>query len=503
MMLLKEIISNNSFLEKELGKINSLFLNLQVSGITSNSKEVNLDFIFVAIKGKKFDGTKYINEAIANGAKCIISDSNNKDNNIIKVKEGSCRRIYALLASAFYKNQPAQIVGVTGTNGKTSVVEFCRQIWNQAGWRAASMGTLGTKLSENQRLKSDLPAINNLTTFEPSNLYKELNKISNQEITHLAIEASSHGIDQCRLDGIKFSGAVFTNLSHDHLDYHQNMKNYFDVKKNLFIKNLTKNSAVAINIDDKYGSLLHEELKKLPLLIITFGENPKADICLKSSNLNSDSINLNLDFNGTKYTSTLGMIGHFQISNVLAAAAICICLGLEANFVFKSLGYLKPAPGRMQIVSGHPSGAIIIIDYAHSPDALFSVLNSLKETVKGRLITLFGCGGDRDKAKRKIMGEVATNNSDQVYITDDNPRTENPSEIRKEILKGCSNAIEISNRDEAIKDAVSKLKKHDLLLIAGKGHETFQNIGTESLPFDDYTVTNEAIKNLLVSEIKN
>ena len=197
------------------------------------------------------------------------------------------------------------------------------------------------------------------------------------------------------------------------------------------------------------------------------------------------------------------MIGHFQISNVLAAAAICICLGLEANFVFKSLGYLKPAPGRMQIVSGHPSGAIIIIDYAHSPDALFSVLNSLKETVKGHLITLFGCGGDRDKAKRKIMGEVATNNSDQVYITDDNPRTENPSEIRKEILKGCSNAIEISNRDEAIKDAVSKLKKHDLLLIAGKGHETFQNIGTESLPFDDYTVTNEAIKNLLVSEIKN
>ena len=157
----------------------------------------------------------------------------------------------------------------------------------------------------------------------------------------------------------------------------------------------------------------------------------------------------------------------------------------------------------MQIVSGHPSGAIIIIDYAHSPDALFSVLNSLKETVKGRLITLFGCGGDRDKAKRKIMGEVATNNSDQVYITDDNPRTENPSEIRKQILKGCSNAIEISNRDEAIKDAVSKLKKHDLLLIAGKGHETFQNIGTESLPFDDYTVTNEAIKNLLVSEIIN
>ena len=498
-MLLRDIISNNDFLKKELSQINENFLNLKILGITSNSKEVHPGFIFIAIKGKNFNGIQFINEAIINGAICIISDSFNKDK-IINVSEGSCRRIYALLVSEFYKNQPTQIVGVTGTNGKTSVVEFCRQIWNQAGWRAASMGTLGTKLSENQSLKSNLPSINNLTTFEPSNLYKELSKISDQEITHLAIEASSHGIDQSRLDGIKFSGAVFTNLSHDHLDYHITMKKYFNVKKKLFTEILNKHSSVAINIDDKYGKILHDELKKLPLLIITFGKNPQANLCIKSVNQNSNSISLEVDFNGTRYTSTLGMIGHFQIYNVLAAAAICICLGLDANFVFKSLSYLQPAPGRMQIVSGHPNGALIIIDYAHSPDALFSVLNSLKDNVKGQLITLFGCGGDRDKDKRKIMGQVAINHSDLVIVTDDNPRTENPSNIRKEILEGCPNAIEIANRDDAIKHAISNLKRNDLLLIAGKGHETFQNIGTESLPFDDYTVTKESIKNLLLSE---
>ena len=502
MMLLKEIISNNSILKKELNLKNNNFLDLEVLGITANSKKVHQGYIFVAIKGINFDGNRFINEAISNGAVCIISDTK-KNKNIIEVKEGSCRRIYSLLASAFYKNQPKQIIGVTGTNGKTSVVEFCRQIWNQAGWKAASMGTLGTKLSENQILKSNHPSISNLTTFEPSNLYKELNNISAQEISHLAIEASSHGIDQSRLDGINFSGAVFTNLSHDHLDYHKTMQKYYEVKKRLFIEILNKNSAVAINIDDKYGKLLYDELKELPLLIITFGENPQANLHIKSVNHNGNAINLEVNFNGMRYSSTIGMIGHFQIYNVLASASICIGLGMDANFIFKSLSYLQPAPGRMQIVSGHPSEALIVIDYAHSPDALNSVLTSLKETVKGRVITLFGCGGDRDKKKREIMGQVALNHSDLVFITDDNPRTEKASDIRKDILKGCPNATEIANRDEAIKHAISSLKKDDLLLIAGKGHETFQNIGTESLPFDDFTVTKESIKNLLVSEKLN
>ena len=203
------------------------------------------------------------------------------------------------------------------------------------------------------------------------------------------------------------------------------------------------------------------------------------------------------------FSSTIGMIGQFQVYNVLASASICIALGMDANFVFKSLSYLKPAPGRMEIVSGHPSESLIIIDYAHSPDALFSVLKSLRENVKGRIITLFGCGGNRDKAKRKIMGKIASENSNEVIVTDDNPRTEKPSNIRKEILIGCPNAIEIADRNNAIKYAVSKLKKNDLLLIAGKGHESFQTIGTESLPFDDFTVAKEAIKNINKDELKN
>ena len=502
MTLFRELISKNNILKTEFGKCSDKVLNLNILGISSNSKNIKNGYIFIAIKGIKFDGYKFIQEAIENGAILIMAEETNKKN-VILIKNGLSRQLYALLVASYYKNQPPQIVGVTGTNGKTSVVEFCRQIWSQAGWKAASMGTLGTILPGNLMMGRKQQSNNNLTTFEPSNLYSKLDIITSQQISHVAIEASSHGIDQFRLDGISFSGAVFTNLSHDHLDYHKTIDNYFSVKKRLFTEILKNNSAVAINIDDDHGALLYNELKKFNLLILTFGKKSQADIKIKSVTQNSHSIDIEIIYNNITFSSTLGMIGKFQVYNVLASASICIALGMDANLVFKSLSYLHPAPGRMQIVSKHPSKALVIIDYAHSPEALLSVLSSLRANVKGRIITLFGCGGDRDKVKRKIMGKIALLNSDEVIITDDNPRNEQPENIRKEILIGCPSAIEIAGRNSAIKYAISKLKKNDLLLIAGKGHESFQTIGTESLPFDDCTVAKEAIKNLNENELIN
>ena len=502
-MLLKDLITKNKVTENLFKDLNEDTLVHQVKGITSNSKEVSKDYIFVAIKGERFDGTTFISEAEKNGAFLIIAEEF-CTKNIFSVKKGTARYVYAILLATFYNKQPKEIVGVTGTNGKTSTVEFCRQLWVQAGWKAASMGTLG--------IKTETPLNNiiyknshkNLTTFEPSDLYQNLKFLVEEKISHLALEASSHGIDQCRLDGVKFAGAVFTNLSHDHLDYHENFENYFNAKKRLFSEILKNNSAIAINIDDHFGRILFEELKNTNHLIITFGESSAADIKIKSFTQNKQNIDIMLEYENNNFQTTIGMIGKFQVYNVVASASICIALGMDSNLVFKSLGYLKPARGRMEVLSETINKSLVIIDYAHTPDAFKSALKSIQQiTNRGRIITLFGCGGDRDKHKRQIMGELADKYSDLVIVTDDNPRDEAPSNIRKEILYGCPGATEIPNRNKAIEYAISKLKKNDLLLIAGKGHETFQAIGTETLPFDDYTVAKEAIKNIQKSGVVN
>ena len=502
-MLLKDLIEKNKITEDLLKNVNNKILHNKVRGISSNSKEIKKGYIFVAIKGKNFDGAEYIAEAEKLGAFLIIAEEScNKK--VFSIKKGTARQIYTLLLSSFYIKQPKQIIGVTGTNGKTSTVEFCRQLWALAGWKAASMGTLGTKTETAINKSVYKNKEENLTTFEPSDLYKKLNFLVEEKISHLALEASSHGIDQYRLDGVNFSGAVFTNLSHDHLDYHGNTANYFSTKKRLFTKVLKNNSAISINIDDIYGKKLYEELKDDNHFIITFGQCSKADIKIKSVVQNKQSIDLILEFKKQNFQTTIGMIGKFQVYNVVASASICIALGMDSNLIFKSLGYLKPAPGRMEVLSETKNKALVIIDYAHTPAALKSALKSIQEIIgRKRIITLFGCGGDRDKNKRKIMGEIANEYSDIVIVTDDNPRNEIPSNIRSEILSGCPSATEIPNRDKAIKYAVSLLKKNDLLLIAGKGHETFQAVGIETLPFDDYTVAKEAIKNIEKSGIIN
>ena len=494
-MRLKDLISKNNHFKKVFKNIDIGLLNSIVCGISSNSKNISKDYIFVAIKGETFDGLNYIEEAKKNGALLTLAEGF-EDKNVFSLKEGSSRLIYSLLLGYFYENQPKQIIGVTGTNGKTSVVEFCRQIWAQAGWRAASMGTLGTKLETTTKIDTYQKTKNSLTTYEPSDLHKELENLFSKNVSHVAIEASSHGIDQYRLDGVRLSGAVFTNLSHEHLDYHKDIMSYFSAKKRLFTNVLKNNSSIAINIDDDYGKKLFEELRESKKLILTFGQDLNADIKINLITQNKKSIDLVVEFKNKTYSSTLGMIGKFQVYNVVASASICISLGMDPNFVFKSLSYLKPARGRMEIISGNMSNSLVIIDYAHSPEALSSVLKSLKENAHGSIITVFGCGGNRDEDKRQVMGKIADENSDIVIITNDNPRNESPSKIRKEILLGCPTAFEIPDRNDAIKFAVSKLQKNDFLLIAGKGHEMIQTIGTESLPFDDYTVAKEAIKNI-------
>ncbi|MDC1356683.1 UDP-N-acetylmuramoyl-L-alanyl-D-glutamate--2,6-diaminopimelate ligase [Pseudomonadota bacterium] len=502
MVVLKNLISKNQILKDTFKNFSSEKMNYFVNGISSNSKEIKKGYIFVALKGQKFDGTDFIAEAEKNGALIILAESFDKEN-VISLTKGTSRKVYSLLLSCFHEKQPKQIVGVTGTNGKTSVVEFCRQIWEQASWKAASMGTLGTKIGTISEKYNLLTSTENLTTYDPADLYEQLHYLASKQVSHLAIEASSHGIDQCRLDGIKFSGAVFTNLSHDHLDYHKNIKSYYSSKKRLFTHLLNKNSSIAINIDDNYGLKLYQELKKYNYLILTFGKKEEADIQIVSTNTNSKSIDLIIKFHNKTFQTTIGMIGQFQVYNIIASATICIALGMDPNFVFNSLSYLKPARGRMEIVSDSENKSLVIIDYAHTPEALSSVLSSLRHDAKGKIITLFGCGGDRDIEKRALMGKIAINNSDLVIITDDNPREELPSKIRQDILQGCPNAIEIADRNSAIKFGISKLQDNDLLLIAGKGHESTQTIGTESLPFDDYTASKEAIKNIKKNGILN
>ena len=494
-MLLRNLISRNKNLLELLKNIPDKLLNHNVNGISGNSKKVKEDFIFVAIKGENFDGSDYILEAKKNGAFLIIANkSENED--IISTDKLSARLIYTELLASFYQKQPNEIIGVTGTNGKTSTVEFCRQLWVQAGWKAASMGTLGIKIGNVLNKSFVTSSKCNLTTFDPVDLYKELYSLENESISHLALEASSHGLDQFRLDGVKFSGAIFSNLSHDHLDYHKNIENYFKCKKRLFTEILQNNSAIAINIDDVFGKRLVGEIKNKNHNIFTYGQSSDADIKINSIKQNNQNIDLVLEYRNQVYYSTIGMIGKFQAYNVVAAASICIALGIDPNLIFKSLSYLKPARGRMEMISVTHNNSMVVIDYAHTPEALNYVLKSIREIAKGKIITLFGCGGDRDKEKRKSMGELAREFSDLVIVTDDNPRTESPVNIRKDILEGCPNAEEVADRNKAINYAISKLQKNDFLLIAGKGHETSQTIGIETLPFDDYTVAKETIKNI-------
>ena len=488
-----ELINRSNFLKDKFKNIEDHFKEIEINGISNNSKNIKKNFIFFAFTGNKTNGNLYINEARKNGATIVISQEE-KGKDVIKLTNKDYFKIYSHLCSSFYNKKPKNIIAVTGTNGKTSVTDFCRQIWNFYGLKSASIGTLGIRDTSEQHYHK---IRNNLTTLDSSELNKQLSKLYDKQISYVALEASSHGINQNRLDGINFNGAVFTNLSHDHLDYHKNMENYFSAKMKLFTEHLKDGTCVSINLDDQYGMELYNKIKTKNFKFVNFGFNEKCELKLIQIKKIEKIWQLEILYKNKLYKTDIGLVGHFQIYNALAAASICLGLGLKQDSIFKSLSYLQTVPGRMQIVNHPLCKATIIVDYAHTPNALENAILAVKKmNVSGKIYTLFGCGGERDHEKRSKMGEVAFKNSDFTIITDDNPRTEDPSLIRKSIINNNPIAIEIPGRDVAIKKAISFLKDDDVLIIAGKGHEQTQTIGIETLPFDDVSVVKNTLDRL-------
>ncbi len=396
------------------------------------------------------------------------------------------RRSLAQVAARYYARQPRTVAAVTGTNGKTSVSVFLRQIWTKAGHNAASLGTIGLVSPERTETA-------NLTTPDPVKLHELLADLAGDDVTHLALEASSHGLEQRRLDGVRFSAAAFTNLSRDHLDYHATLEDYLKAKLRLFDTLLSKGSAAVVDADQKEAARVRQIAKERGLDYFSVGRAGETLKLISVTRMHDGARLLIEGFGGRHYVS-LPLVGQFQVSNALVAAALAIATGVDAVKALNALADLKGASGRLELVGAHPSGAQVFVDYAHTPDALANALKALRPHTRGRLIVVLGAGGDRDLGKRPLMGEAATKNADRVIVTDDNPRSEEPALIRRAILEAAPDATEIGDRRAAIRAAVAGLKEGDVLLVAGKGHETGQTVGDKVLPFSDQDEARQALK---------
>ena len=460
-----------------------------IHGLTVSSATVRVGDLFFALPGSRGDGRDYIDAAVARGAAAIVTDDRpfeRKDAIAIPILHtANPRQVMAAAAARFWPQQSGLIAAVTGTNGKTSTVEFMRQIWARVNWSAASIGTIGIRGIDTHAPRTDIPQ---LTTPDSISLHATIAAIAKQGVTHLALEASSHGLQQYRLDGLNIHVAGFTNLSRDHLDHHCDMDDYFAAKARLFNEVLSEGGSAVINIDDAYGKKLVSRIKHRPVVVKTFGTSEDADFHIKQISTTNVGLDLQLVYQAKTWHIPLALAGTFQAMNALTAAIMCHMSGLPLHDSLGSLAYLTSVPGRMQMVHGHPEKAQIIVDYAHTPDALAAALAALQPAATGKLVVLFGCGGDRDTGKRAEMGRIASTGADQVFVTDDNPRTEDAASIRAAIIAACPAAIEIASRDKAIAAALASVGSGDVLLIAGKGHETVQLVGNESLPFDDAAI---------------
>jgi UDP-N-acetylmuramoyl-L-alanyl-D-glutamate--2,6-diaminopimelate ligase len=449
-----------------------------ISGITADSRAVEPGFVFAALPGTKVDGNQFISQAFAKGAAAAICQKGTYHGDGLIVESDNPRQLLALIAARFYERQPDTIVAVTGTNGKTSVSVFVRQIWEAMGFRAASLGTIGVVGPSGSEYLAH-------TTPDPVQLQKLAAKLRDDHVQHLAIEASSHGLSQYRLDGLRFTAGAFTNLTRDHLDYHATVEDYFAAKMRLFDELLPEGAAAVINMDSPYGAevLAHAVSHKLrPFTVGHAGDDLKL-VDVKRSGMAQQ---LSIKTKNTVHSVALPLVGEFQTSNALVAAGLVIAAGGEEALALHALESLKGARGRLELVGATREGASVFVDYAHTPDALENAIGALRPYVDGKLAVVFGCGGDRDKGKRPIMGEIASRLGDKVYVTDDNPRGEEPAIIRKDIMSAAASAIEIGDRAQAIARAVSDLRAGDILLVAGKGHEEGQTIGTQVLKFSDH-----------------
>jgi UDP-N-acetylmuramoyl-L-alanyl-D-glutamate--2,6-diaminopimelate ligase len=465
-----------------------------ITGVTADSRKVAPGALFVALPGNAADGRAFIPQALSKGAVAVLAPADTPDGAApVLVTSGDVRRAYALAAKSFYGDQPPVCVAVTGTNGKTSVAAFCRQIWASLGLSAASMGTLGVVSQKGAITHALTPP--GLTSPDAADAARLLAALAQAGVTHLALEASSHGVDQRRLDGVSLKAAGFTNLSQDHLDYHGTMSAYRNAKLRLFETLLPRGRTAVLNADSADYSRFASASIMSGLGIMGVGERGR-DLALIGRTATPEGQRLKIDVRGEIHDILLPLAGAFQASNALVAAGLCVAAGEKPERVLAALETLTGAPGRLQRVrpaEGAGQGGEVYVDYAHTPDGLETVLTALRPHASGRLIVVFGAGGDRDRGKRPLMGAVAGRLADVAIVTDDNPRSEDPAAIRAEVLRGCPQAQQIGDRRQAIEQAISMMRDGDVVVVAGKGHEQGQIVAGVTHPFDDVTEVSRAL----------
>ncbi len=456
-----------------------------ITGLSVDSREVKPGHLFAALPGTNLHGGEFVQYAVRMGAAAVLTDREGAKLAaeapgglpLPVVVHPDPRLALSRAAARFYGGQPEVMVAVTGTNGKTSVSTFTRQIWEAEGHRAVNFGTTGVEGAVSARTAH--------TTPEPISLHRLLAELALQGVTHASMEASSHGLAQRRLDGVRLKAGAFTNISRDHLDYHPDFEAYFQAKSGLFRRVLPKSGTAVINMDDPSLARMLEICAQRGQQVITVGSSEKCDLSIGACRYDAEGQDVRFAWKGEAHLVRLGLIGGFQAHNALMALGLAIGSGTEAEAGIRALSGLTTVRGRMQLAATRANGATVFVDYAHTPDALVTALKALRPHVMGRIVVVFGAGGDRDKGKRPLMGKAAAAHADVAIVTDDNPRTEDPAVIRAEVKAGAPEATEIGDRAEAILAGVDALQPGDALLIAGKGHETGQIVGTDVLAFDD------------------
>jgi UDP-N-acetylmuramoyl-L-alanyl-D-glutamate--2,6-diaminopimelate ligase len=466
-------------------EMDARFDALPIAGITADSRAIKPGFLFAAVPGTKADGLAFVPQALAAGAVAVMAErAPSLPDRVAFVQVRNVREALARTAANFFPRQPATIAAITGTSGKTSVAAFTRQIWSALGEQAASIGTIGV-------VAPDGAVYGSLTTPDPIELHQTLDRLSDAGVTHLAIEASSHGLHQHRLDGLRVKVGAFTNITRDHLDYHQTLDAYLRAKLLLYERLVQSDGAAVIDVDHEHADAMVAAARARGLEIFTVGRNGTS-VTLLETRIDGFAQIMRVANAGREYQVRLPLVGGFQVENALVAAGIALATGEDPPAVFEALAGLEGAKGRLELL-GDRRGAPVFVDYAHKPDALEKALEALRPYTKRRLVVVIGAGGDRDQGKRPIMGAIAVEKADRVIVTDDNPRSEDPASIRAAILAAAPGALEIGDRRSAIVRAVADLEPGDVLLIAGKGHETGQIVGNKVLPFSDQETAREAI----------
>ena len=459
--------------------------NAHVTGLTVDSRSVKPGHLFAALPGSTVHGGEFIQYALRQDAAAILTDRQGAEIARAELAASPAaliiaedpRQALAYAAALWSGKQPETVVAVTGTNGKTSVATFTRQIWAELGLEACNIGTTG--------VEGAYTAPSGHTTPEPITLHRLLAEMAAAGVTHVAMEASSHGLEQRRLDGVRLKAAAFTNFTQDHLDYHESFAAYFAAKAGLFMRVLPEDGTAIINLDDPRGVEVAAIARGRGQYVIGVGAHEGADLRILGQRFDASGQDLRFSWKGAAHLARLSLIGGFQAANVLAACGLAIATGTDPQAVFSTLRRLTTVRGRMQLAATRTNGATVFVDYAHTPDAVVTALRALRPHVLGRLVVVLGAGGDRDRGKRPLMGKAAAENADIVFVTDDNPRSEDPATIRAAILAACPEASEVGDRAEAILRGVDALGPGDALLVAGKGHESGQIVGSDIYPFDD------------------